>query len=95
MLLWCCYCRYSSVRKQFGPTADEEIPVIEYQLQVSYAPPTYSIWDLLVIQQWRLLPLLSATFAITIFSNTFFLDYINFHVAMVLGDKSSRQVLQV
>jgi len=30
-----CNFRYSAVRKQFGPTPDEEIPVIEYQLQVS------------------------------------------------------------
>lgn len=28
--------RYSAVRKQFGPTAEKEISVIEYQLQVSY-----------------------------------------------------------
>ena len=27
--------RYSAVRKQFGPTDDEELPVIEYQVQVS------------------------------------------------------------
>ena len=26
--------RYSAVRKQFGPTSSEEIPVIEYQMQV-------------------------------------------------------------
>ena len=30
-----CISRYSAIRKQFGPTPDEEIPVIEYQLQVS------------------------------------------------------------
>lgn len=28
--------RYSAVRKQFGPTAGAELPVIEYQLQVCY-----------------------------------------------------------
>lgn len=27
--------RYSGVRRQFGPTKGEEIPVLEYQLQVS------------------------------------------------------------
>ena len=27
--------RYSAVRRQFGPTDGEEIPVLEYQLQVS------------------------------------------------------------
>jgi len=47
----------------------------------------------MLLQQWRLLPLLSATFALTIFSYTFFLDFIEFHVAMVLGEKSDRQVL--
>ena len=26
--------RYSAVRKQFGPTAEEELPVLEYQMQV-------------------------------------------------------------
>lgn len=26
--------RYSAVRKQFGPTDDDELPVIEYQTQV-------------------------------------------------------------
>ena len=30
-----CISRYSAIRKQFGPTPDEEISVIEYQLQVS------------------------------------------------------------
>ena len=27
--------RYSAVRRQFGPTPDKEVPVLEYQLQVS------------------------------------------------------------
>ncbi len=26
--------RYGAVRKQFGPTSDEEIPIIEYQAHV-------------------------------------------------------------
>lgn len=26
--------RYSAVRKQFGPTPNEELPVLEYQVQV-------------------------------------------------------------
>lgn len=29
--------RYSCARKQFGPTNDEEVPVMEYQLQVCLA----------------------------------------------------------
>lgn len=28
--------RYSALRKQFGPAGQEELPVIEYQLQVSW-----------------------------------------------------------
>lgn len=35
--------RYSAVRRQFGPTDTEEIPVIEYQLQVSCS--SYLIWN--------------------------------------------------
>lgn len=26
--------RYSAIRKQFGPTQDNEVPVLEYQVQV-------------------------------------------------------------
>ena len=33
--MYVCISRYSAIRKQFGPTPDKEIPVIEYQLQVS------------------------------------------------------------
>ena len=29
-----CLCRYSAVRKQFGPPGKGEIPVLEYQMQV-------------------------------------------------------------
>ena len=29
-----CGIRYSAVRRQFGPTPDEELPVLEYQTQV-------------------------------------------------------------
>lgn len=43
--------RYSCARKQFGPTNDEEVPVMEYQLQ-----------------QWRLIPLLAAGYALDIYS---------------------------
>ncbi len=28
--------RYSAVRKQFGPTPNDELPVLEYQVQVIF-----------------------------------------------------------
>ena len=31
--------RYSAVRRQFGPPGQEEIPVLEYQMQVSKLMP--------------------------------------------------------
>ena len=34
-ILCCTFPRYSAVRRQFGPSPEAEIPVIEYQLQVS------------------------------------------------------------
>ena len=36
--LWIFYSRYSAVRKQFGPSPDIELPVIDYQLQVCSLP---------------------------------------------------------
>ena len=33
--------RYSAVRRQFGPTPHEELPVLEYQLQVCYIYDIY------------------------------------------------------
>ena len=65
--------RYSAVRRQFGSTPNEEIPVLEYQLQ-----------------QWRLFPLLSATFAITILSSGLYDDYIQFHIGLLVGEKSDQ-----
>lgn len=49
--------RYSATRRQFGPKDTEEIPVLEYQLQVSediifyviiymFEPPYAQVWDL-------------------------------------------------
>ncbi|KAM0727731.1 Peroxisomal acyl-coenzyme A oxidase 3 [Formica fusca] len=54
--------RYCAVRKQFGPTdEDDELPVIEYQTQ-----------------QWRIFPHLAATYAIKIFSTEFYKTMIEF-----------------
>ena len=34
MSFWFGVFRYSAVRRQFGPTEKDEIPVLEYQMQV-------------------------------------------------------------
>ncbi|XP_007432420.1 peroxisomal acyl-coenzyme A oxidase 3 isoform X1 [Python bivittatus] len=67
--------RFSATRRQFGPTDDEEIPVLEYQMQ-----------------QWRLLPYLAATYVLDYFSRTLFINSIEFHIGLLMKDKSSQQV---
>ncbi|KAM6440615.1 peroxisomal acyl-coenzyme A oxidase 3 isoform 1-T1 [Liasis olivaceus] len=66
--------RFSATRRQFGPTDDEEIPVLEYQMQ-----------------QWRLLPYLAATYVLDYFSRTLFINSIEFHIGLLMKDKSSQQ----
>ncbi|XP_025025056.1 peroxisomal acyl-coenzyme A oxidase 3 isoform X2 [Python bivittatus] len=66
--------RFSATRRQFGPTDDEEIPVLEYQMQ------------------WRLLPYLAATYVLDYFSRTLFINSIEFHIGLLMKDKSSQQV---
>ncbi|XP_062992042.1 peroxisomal acyl-coenzyme A oxidase 3 isoform X2 [Elgaria multicarinata webbii] len=67
--------RFSATRHQFGPTEDEEIPVLEYQMQ-----------------QWRLLPYLAATYVLDHFSRTLFINSIEFHIGLLMKDKSPQQV---
>ncbi|XP_052800713.1 peroxisomal acyl-coenzyme A oxidase 3-like [Mya arenaria] len=68
--------RYSAVRRQFGPSDGEEIPVLEYQLQ-----------------QWRLLPYLAATYVMEHFYKSFFMDFVNIRIGLMMGDKSEKQAL--
>ncbi|XP_072751455.1 peroxisomal acyl-coenzyme A oxidase 3-like [Anoplolepis gracilipes] len=57
--------RYSAVRKQFGPTdEDDELSIIEYQMQ-----------------QLRIFPHLAATYAMKIFSNEFYKTMVEFLVS--------------
>ncbi|XP_039396047.1 peroxisomal acyl-coenzyme A oxidase 3 isoform X4 [Mauremys reevesii] len=66
--------RFSATRRQFGPTDEEEIPVLEYQMQ-----------------QWRLLPYLAATYALDHFAKSLFMNFIEFHIGLLMKDKSPRQ----
>ncbi|XP_076828187.1 peroxisomal acyl-coenzyme A oxidase 3-like isoform X4 [Brachyhypopomus gauderio] len=66
--------RFSATRRQFGPTEDEEIPVLEYQLQ-----------------QWRLIPYLAAVYALDIFAKSFFLNFVEFQMGLLMKDDSARQ----
>nr|XP_034968158.1 peroxisomal acyl-coenzyme A oxidase 3 isoform X1 [Zootoca vivipara] len=66
--------RFSATRRQFGPTDDEEIPVLEYQMQ-----------------QWRLLPYLAATYALDHFSKMLFINSVEFHIGLLMKDKSPQQ----
>ncbi|KAK7474378.1 hypothetical protein BaRGS_00034426 [Batillaria attramentaria] len=43
------------------------------------------------LQQWRLLPYVAAAYAMEIFSLSFFMDFVNVRVALLMGDKSERQ----
>ncbi|KAJ6668431.1 hypothetical protein lerEdw1_011913 [Lerista edwardsae] len=81
--------RFSATRRQFGPTDDEEIPVLEYQMQFSLMEAQFSF------QQWRLLPYLAAAYALDHFSRTLFLNFIEFHVGLLLKDKSPQQSISV
>ncbi|XP_053112950.1 peroxisomal acyl-coenzyme A oxidase 3 isoform X2 [Hemicordylus capensis] len=66
--------RFSATRLQFGPTDNEEIPVLEYQMQ-----------------QWRLLPYLAAAYALDYFSKTLFMSFMEFHIGLLMKDKSPQQ----
>ena len=45
-----------------------------------------------LFQQWRLIPLLAATYALVHFSKTLFKDTLQFHVGLVLGEADMNQV---
>ncbi|PVD31700.1 hypothetical protein C0Q70_07118 [Pomacea canaliculata] len=43
------------------------------------------------LQQWRLLPYLAATYALEVFSMSFFMDFASLRIGMMMGDNSERQ----
>ncbi|KAL8581251.1 hypothetical protein ACOMHN_038351 [Nucella lapillus] len=43
------------------------------------------------LQQWRLLPYVSAAYALEVFSLSFFLDFVSLRLGMMVGDKGQRQ----
>uniref|UniRef100_A0A8D0L280 Acyl-coenzyme A oxidase n=1 Tax=Sphenodon punctatus TaxID=8508 RepID=A0A8D0L280_SPHPU len=43
------------------------------------------------MQQWRLLPYLAATYALDHFSRSLFMNFIEFHIGLLMKDKSPRQ----
>jgi len=63
--------RYSAVRRQFGPSNSEEIPVLEYQMQ-----------------QWRLIPYVSAAFALDHFYKTLFVSHTRMQMDLMFGERS-------
>lgn len=60
--------RYSAVRKQFGPPNNEEIPILEYQTQVSLLYMIELTEYTKILQQYRLLPHLAAVYVLKVFS---------------------------
>ncbi|XP_060102144.1 peroxisomal acyl-coenzyme A oxidase 3 [Heteronotia binoei] len=43
------------------------------------------------MQQWRLIPYLAAVYALDYFSKSLFMNYIEFHIGLLMKDKSPRQ----
>lgn len=89
--------RYAGVRKQFGPSEDEELPIIEYQLIVRFffsqkrafclklnLPHIFLVF----IQQCRLFPHLAATYCIKIFGNIFGKFYMQNIVNTMTGGRA-------
>ncbi|KAH9525616.1 acyl-Coenzyme A oxidase [Bulinus truncatus] len=44
------------------------------------------------LQQWRLFPYLAATYALDIFSTSFFMNFVELRIGSMVGDSSQRQV---
>ena len=68
--------RYSAVRRQFGPT--EGGPEVPV---LEYQ-----------LQQWRLLPYLAATYVMQHFAKTFFMNFVELRIGLMMKDNSARQV---
>lgn len=45
-----------------------------------------------LFQQWRLIPYLAAVYALDYFSKSLFMNFIEFHIGLLMKDKSPRQV---
>lgn len=68
--------RYSAVRCQFGPV--EGGPE---QPVIEYQ-----------LQQWRLFPYLAALYVLDHFSKTFFMNFVELRVGLMMGTEDQRQV---
>uniref|UniRef100_A0ACB8E6T6 Acyl-Coenzyme A oxidase n=2 Tax=Sphaerodactylus townsendi TaxID=933632 RepID=A0ACB8E6T6_9SAUR len=44
------------------------------------------------MQQWRLIPYLAAVYALDYFSKSLFMNFIEFHIGLIMKDKSPRQI---
>lgn len=45
-----------------------------------------------VLQQWRLLPYVAAVYALDLFSKSFFMNFVEFQIGLLMKDSSDRQV---
>ena len=43
-------------------------------------------------QQWRLIPKLAATYALAYFARTFFLNFVEMEIGIMMGEKGETQV---
>lgn len=43
-------------------------------------------------QQWRLIPKLAATYALAYFARTFFLNFVEMEIGIMMGEKGEAQV---
>ena len=87
--------RYSAARKQFGPSPDVEVPVLEYQLQVrsqQHVVHPLVMFPWFSLQQWRLLPYLATAFLLSHYGRTIYMDFAQFIIGKLMGDKSQQQV---
>ena len=50
------------------------------------------ITDWMLTQQWRLIPYLAATYALDYFAKTFYSNFIELQMGMMMKDSSERQV---
>ena len=83
--------RYSAVRCQFGPSQQEEIPVLEYQTQVK-SPSLFPSPHFLPSQQWRLFPYVAAVYVLSNFGMRLFNELFMLTAASIMGENTERMV---